>query len=73
MITPSTPTPQHKNGDELGKDDEVLQLQPKLTIHLDTFNLATVNTAASVLLQLVGISLFCCLPSLEPSMAVVAI
>ena len=73
MITPSTPTPQHSNGDELGEDDEVLQLQPKLTIHLDTSNLATVNTAASVLSHPVGVSLFCCLPSLEPSMAAVAI
>ena len=73
MITPSTPMPQHNNGDELGEDDEVLQLQPKLTIHLDTFNLATVNTAASVLSHPVGLSLFCCLPSLEPYMADVAI
>ena len=73
MITPSTPTPQHSNGDELGEDDEVLQLQPKLTIHLDTSNLATVNTAASVLSHPVGVSLFCCLPSLEPSIVVVAI
>ena len=78
MITPSTPTPQHNNGDELGEDDEVLQLQPKLTIHLSAFhsytsNLATVNTATSVLSHLVGVSLFCCLPSLELSMAVVAI
>ena len=38
MITPNTPTPQHINGDELGEDDEVLQLQPKLTIHLANFN-----------------------------------
>jgi len=73
MITPSTPTPQHSNGDELGEDDEVLQLQPKLTIHLDTSNLATVNTAASVLSHPVGVSLFCCLPSLEPSIVAVAI
>ena len=73
MITPSTPMQQHNNGDELGEDDEVLQLQPKLTIHLNTSNLATVNTAASVLSHPVGISLFYCLPSLEPSMDVVVI
>ena len=78
MITPSTPTPQHINDDELDEDDEVLQLQPKLMIHLstfhfDTFNLATVNTAASVLSHPLGVSLFYVLPSLEPSMAAIAI
>ena len=78
MITPSTPTPQHSNGDELGEDDEVLQLQAKLTIHLSSFhfdssNLGTGDTAASVLLHLGGVSLVCCLPSLEPSIVAVAI
>ena len=46
MITASTSTPQHSNGDELGEDDEVLQVQPKLTIHVDTSNLATVSCRA---------------------------
>ena len=78
MITPSTPTPQHSNGDELGEDDEVLQLQAELTIHLSSFhfdssNLGTVDTAASVLSHPGGVSLFCCLPSLEPSIVAVAI
>ena len=78
MITASTPMPQHSNGDELGEDDEVLQLQAELTIHLSNFhfdnsNLGTVDTAASMLSHPVGVSLFCCLPSLEPSMAAVAI
>ena len=55
MIPASTPMPQHSNGDELGEDDEVLQLQAELTIHLSSFhfdssNLGTVDTAASVLL-----------------------
>lgn len=78
MITPSKSTSQHSNDDELGEDDEVLQLQSKLRIHLSTFhfdtsNLATVNTAASVLSHPVGVSLFCCLPRLEPFMVAVAI
>ena len=78
MITASTPTPQHINGDELGEDDEVLQLQAELTIHLSIFhfdssNLGIVDTDASVLSHSGGVSLFCCLLSLEPSIVVVAI
>ena len=78
MIIPSTPMPQHNNGDELGEDDEVLHLQAERTIHLSSFhfdssNLGTVNTAASVLSHPDGVSLFCFLPSLEPSLVDVAI
>ena len=78
MITPSTPTPQQSNDDELDEDDEVFQLQPKLTIHLSSFhfdssNLGIVDTAASVLSHPGEVSLFCCLPSLEPSIVAVAI
>ena len=78
MITPSTPMPQHSNGDELGEDDEVFQLQAELTIHLSSFhfdssNLGTVDTVASVLSHPGGVSLFYCLPSFEPSIVAVTI
>ena len=65
-IIPSSPTPQHCSGDELDEDGEVLH--PKLTVHLVNF-----NTAACLLSHKLGVSFFCHLPTLKPSVVEVLV